>query len=111
MRSTLGPFSQLTDAELLVLRTYANRERTARAASNEFDGWLNRIDRLGALEPEQLTRAHGLLIAEGLIRFELVGRNDGLKYQLSPAGHRTLLQSTASADDESDDDTESDFSD
>ena len=50
------------------------------------DGWVDRIFELGNLDSEQLSKFHGRLIALGMLDFELGGRNDGMRYQLSTLG-------------------------
>lgn len=50
------------------------------------DGWVDRIFELGNLDSEQLSKFHGRLIALGMLEFELGGRNDGMRYQLSALG-------------------------
>lgn len=50
------------------------------------DGWVDRIFELANLEGDQLSKFHGRLIALGLLEFELAGRGDGMRYQLSPLG-------------------------
>lgn len=50
------------------------------------DGWVERIFELGNLDSEQLSKFHGRLIALGMLEFELGGRNDCMRYQLSTLG-------------------------
>ncbi len=50
------------------------------------DGWVDRIFELANLDSEQLSKFHGRLIALGMLEFELGGRNDGMRYQLSSLG-------------------------
>lgn len=67
------------------------------------DGWVDRIFELGNLDAEQLSKFHGRLIALGMLDFELGGRNDGMRYQLSALGKQaqrgeTIVESEASAE-------------
>ena len=50
------------------------------------DGWVDRVFELGNLDSEQLSKFHGRLIALGMLEFELAGRGDGMRYQLSALG-------------------------
>lgn len=50
------------------------------------DGWVDRIFELANLDGDQLSKFHGRLIALGLLEFELAGRGDGMRYQLSSLG-------------------------
>ncbi|MES2790554.1 MAG: hypothetical protein V4719_13160 [Planctomycetota bacterium] len=50
------------------------------------DGWVDRIFELANLDSDQLSKFHGRLIALGMLEFELAGRGDGMRYQLSPLG-------------------------
>lgn len=59
--------------------------------------WIPRIGEIAGIAPELLPRAHGRLIAEGLLRFDLMGRSDGLGYRLTPAGRQALAIAAESA--------------
>jgi len=73
-----------------VLEAYRAGESHQQAQNPESDGWVPRIRSVEGLEREQLSRAHGLLIALGYLRFELTGRSEGIRYQVSTLGKRTL---------------------
>ena len=75
---------------LTVLNCYAVRDAAAKAASKEYAGWLDRIQDVQDIEKTTLTSIHGLLIAQGLIRFEFNGRSVGLQYQLSTQGREAM---------------------
>ena len=94
----------LNPQNLQVMQAYAQRAFTAKVASEDYDGWLDRIDKLPDLTPEQLTQLHGQLIALGYLKFEIAGRSVGLRYQISSRGRQMLEKTLAAAEDCSDDD-------
>ena len=51
--------------------------------------WRPRLARIEGVEPAQLSRLHGTLIALGCLKFELSGKV-GVQYQLTPLGRQTL---------------------
>ncbi len=51
--------------------------------------WRPRLARLDGVEPAQLSRLHGTLIALGCLKFDLSGKV-GVQYQLTPLGRQTL---------------------
>lgn len=84
---------------LLLLQEYrqeATRRREQQDDSAEFDGWVERLSDIDGLRDEQLPRAHGKLIALGLLNFQLTGRTSGVRYQVTSRGLRILNQSDAS---------------
>jgi hypothetical protein len=54
------------------------------------DGWVDRVFELSGVEDDQLSKYHGRLIALGLLDFELGGRGEGMRYQVSSLGKQTL---------------------
>lgn len=79
---------------LAVLGCYAVRDAAAKAAQQDYSGWLDRVLDVPGVETSSLTSIHGYLIAQGLIRFEFTGRSVGLQYQLSPQGRDCLTRQT-----------------
>jgi hypothetical protein len=76
---------------IAVLETYAVRETAIKAVNDpEHSGWLERINQMPEMDDSDLTSAHGTLIAEGLLKFEVTGRCQGLQYQLSPLARHVL---------------------
>ena len=59
------------------------------------DGWVDRIFELANLDGNQLSKFHGRLIALGMLDFELGGRNEGMRYQLSTLGRLAQRGETA----------------
>lgn len=84
----------LPPQNLQLMQAYALRAKTARTASDEFDGWLDRICTLPGLTTECLVRLHGQLIAQGFLKFEITGRSVGLRYQISPRGKQAMELAT-----------------
>lgn len=103
-RAMLSPTLQfdVTPEQKQLLHAYQAQAATLKVTAEEFDGWLERIDQLSGIEADRLTGLHGQLIASGLLKFELSGRNVGLKYQLSQQGRKALEKpvSSESEDDE-----------
>jgi hypothetical protein len=99
---------ELDDQCMEVLKTYAVRETAVKARKDpENTGWLERINSMPGLDDGELTSAHGTLIAEGLLRFEVTGRCLGLQYQLSTLGRAILSRNAQAADDPECDSSES----
>lgn len=88
----------LSPQNLQVMEAYSVRTAAAKAAAEEFDGWLERIDSLPGLTPEMLTRLHGQLIALGFLKFEISGRCIGLRYQIGPRGRQALEKAQSAGD-------------
>ena len=81
---------KLSAGNLQLLQAYSLRATALKAALEQYDGWVERIDDLEELDSEVLTQLHGQLIALGHLKFEISGRNVGLRYQLSPRGKQAL---------------------
>jgi hypothetical protein len=52
--------------------------------------WIPRIRQLDSIEPEKLSSAHGRLIAQGLLNFQVEDRTAGLCYRVTPEGRQVL---------------------
>ena len=59
----------------------------------DFDGWIPRILELAGIPTEELSGLHGKLIAYGFLKFDLAGRDAGVRYQLTPLGKQGLNRS------------------
>ncbi|MEQ9407829.1 MAG: hypothetical protein RIK87_08875 [Fuerstiella sp.] len=92
----------LTPQNLQVMQAYSLRAATKKASAEGFDGWLERIDALPDLTAEMLTQLHGQLIAMGFLKFEIAGRNIGLRYQISPKGKQALDRALSAESTDSD---------
>ncbi len=83
-------FDLLNEQNLRVLHAYSNRSLAAKAANDDHDGWLQRMEPNDHLDGERLTQIHGELIALGMLKFELTNRETGLRYRVSERGKSTL---------------------
>ena len=61
------------------------------------DGWVDRLAELDGIEVDQFSRIHGRLIALGVLEFELSGRGESMRYQLSPLGRQALMSEVTAA--------------
>ena len=61
----------------------ANEEENA-------DAWVPRVTSIESVEPAVLSQLHGGLIARGLLKYELFGRQLGMRYRLTPEGRRAV---------------------
>jgi hypothetical protein len=90
-------------AEQLLPPTPKRAEATPESETEvDDDGrWVPRLDDLQGIEAERLPRIHGRLIAEGLLKFNLLGRSAGIGYRLTPAGRQALgLSGQVDSDDQ-----------
>jgi hypothetical protein len=58
----------------------------------EETGWIPRLKELPGIAAERLAPLHGLLIAHGLLRFNLLGRSLGVGYRVTPEGRDVLAR-------------------
>ena len=92
MNDSAAKQSEFEQNCLTVLNCYAVRDASAKAATKEYAGWLDRIQDVQGIERSTLTSIHGFLIAQGLIRFEFNGRSVWLQYQLSTQGREAMAR-------------------
>ncbi len=52
------------------------------------DSWIPRISSVDGIDPAVLSQLHGGLIARGYLKYELFGRQIGMRYRLTPDGRR-----------------------
>jgi hypothetical protein len=101
-------FDLLAPDCIAVLNCYALRDLTSKSENPEYSGWLNRVDDVAGVDPTSLTRIHGMLIAQGMLKFEITGRSVGLQYQISSSGREAIArQQTMVSDSDSELMTES----
>jgi hypothetical protein len=72
-----------------VLEAYNGPMNPPVAPDENGEHWRPRLARIDGIEPAQLSRLHGTLIALGCLKFELSGKV-GVQYQLTPLGRQTL---------------------
>ena len=75
----------------VTLIVYHDLQATARAQSPEFDGWIPRVIEVETIDSAALPSIHGKLIAFGFLKFDLPGRDAGMRYQLTPQGKQARL--------------------
>ncbi len=59
-------------------------------AEEPASGWVSRVSALEGVAAEEMSPLHGRLIALGHLKFQLVDRQVGLRYRLTPEGRRAL---------------------
>lgn len=69
---------------------------SAELESEASDGrrrrWLPRVSAVDGVEAEDLSRAHGRLIAHGFLKCDLTDGAAGIVYQLTPEGRQILAR-------------------
>ncbi|WP_166827766.1 hypothetical protein [Thalassoroseus pseudoceratinae] len=83
-----------------VLTAYRECRDTAKANDPEFEGWLDRVMAIEGIEEDDLPRLHGKLLALGFLKFQLAGRSEGVRYQITGEGIRALENLTGPVADE-----------
>lgn len=83
--------SEETEAEPAELESESSDGRRRR--------WLPRISAVNGVDAEDLSRAHGRLIAHGFLKCDLTDCSAGIVYQLTPEGRQILAR--MAPDDES----------
>lgn len=76
----------------IVLNVYQSRSSELKSANPDAECWLPRVSQIEGIEPADLSRLHGRLIALGLLEFEVSGKA-GMQYQLSRLGRDALARS------------------
>jgi hypothetical protein len=90
MQQESESYGGLEEQCLALLTAYSVQDAAARTDVEEYDGWLDRVGEIDSVESSQMSALHGLLIAQGCLKFEFRGRNRGLQYQLASAGKQAL---------------------
>ena len=86
---------------IAILSLYQQLCLKGREESPDFDGWVPRLHEIPETPKEDLPGIHGKLIAFGFLKFDLSGRDGGIRYQLTPLGKQGINSSTPSDGDES----------
>jgi hypothetical protein len=84
----------------VVLELYYQLCQRSREQTPDFDGWVARMHEVPEVPSAELPGIHGKLIAFGFLKFDLSGRDGGIRYQLTPLGKQGISSSVPSADDE-----------
>lgn len=75
---------------LSILGLYQRVALEKREQVADFDGWVPRILSVNDIPDGELPGIHGKLIAFGFLKFDLAGRDGGIRYQLTPLGKQGL---------------------
>ncbi|MFP6763106.1 MAG: hypothetical protein VB858_05800 [Planctomycetaceae bacterium] len=59
--------------------------------------WLRRFNRIEGLDADQLSKAHGRMIAYGLLQCDLPNQSAGVVYRLTSTGRQVLAQLSGEA--------------
>ncbi len=65
--------------------------------ADKGDPWVDRICDLDGVEPDDLCKLHGKLIAAGFINFQMRNRTSGLEYRVANAGKQYLTRKLTQA--------------
>jgi len=81
-----------------ILQVYYNLQQQQREQSPDSDGWIARQTEVEGIDSAQLSSIHGKLIAHGMLKFDVGGRDVGVQYQLTHQGRRALLGEAETTD-------------
>ena len=73
-----------------VLNIYHQNQLQGRLQVPDFDGWVPRVQEVSDIPVADLSGIHGRLIAFGFLKFDLAGRDGGIRYQLTPLGKQGI---------------------
>jgi hypothetical protein len=77
-----------------VLERYQQQSAIFREQQTDFDGWVPRFHELPEINTADLPAIHGKLIAFGFLKFDVAGRDAGIRYQLTPLGKQGISAPT-----------------
>lgn len=80
------------------LQVYHDLHQQLKVQTPDAAEWIARQNEVPGVEVEQLSAIHGKLIAFGLLKFDVGGRDTGIQYQLTHQGRRALLDEPEPAD-------------
>jgi hypothetical protein len=80
------------------LQIYFELQQQQREKAAEADPWVARQADIPGVEPVQLSSIHGKLIAFGMLKFDVGGRDVGVLYQVTHQGRRALLGEADNSD-------------
>lgn len=80
--------------EPVPVETVAVSENSTKEKDSEAEdsstGWVSRIAQLEGVDPSRMSTLHGRVIALGYLKFQLIDRQIGLRYRLTPAGKQVV---------------------
>lgn len=68
----------------------ADGDKKEAEAEDSSVGWVSRIAQLEGVELARMSTLHGRVIALGYLKFQLIDRQIGLRYRLTPAGKQVV---------------------
>ena len=79
------------------LQAYYDLQQLAAQSAPDSEPWVARQTEIAGIDPAILSSIHGKLIAYGLLKFDVGGRDVGVLYQVTHQGRRALLGETSDA--------------
>ena len=73
-----------------LLNVYCQLQLSGKLQIADFDGWTPRVLEAPEIATDELSGIHGKLIAFGFLKFDLAGRDGGIRYQLTPLGKQGI---------------------
>jgi len=100
-----GEHSSATGDEFNDLEETADDEGVAdgvatlesKTAARRIYTWVSRLREVDGIPADRMAPIHGRLIAQGLLQFQLQGREDGVVYRVTSAGRQMLTTPNAEA--------------
>lgn len=74
----------------MILNVYHEHDAQRRDQVYESHGWVPRVAKIDEIPGTELSAIHGKLIAFGFLKFDLAGRDGGIRYQLTPLGKQAI---------------------
>jgi hypothetical protein len=72
------------------LQVYYDLQQQLRGQSSDAGVWIARQTEIPGVAAEELSAIHGKLIAFGMLKFDVGGRDVGIQYQVTHQGRRVL---------------------
>lgn len=84
------PFAENPDWAA-TLQVYYSLQQQLRGQATDGNVWIPRQTEIPGVQAENLSSVHGKLIAFGMLKFDVGGRDVGIQYQVTHQGRRALL--------------------
>lgn len=84
------PFAENPDWTA-TLQVYYSLQQQLRGQTPDANIWIPRQAEIPGVQSENLSSIHGKLIAFGMLKFDVGGRDVGIQYQVTHQGRRALL--------------------
>jgi hypothetical protein len=89
--------SKLGKAEPLPTAPEPTADNDSAEEADDAECWIPRLKSLEGVDPDVVSQLHGGLIARGLLKFEVFGRQLGMRYRLTPDGRKAAESAPAAA--------------